>query len=119
MDEEKFSLEDDVVCNTDGEALVNATLKEKAICRMSAVIYGDEDYEDLLSDAMEYCMRNGNEFVSMEEYVNKNFSSLICKFSELHDQYIRCIKQRNQKLRRNARTKRKRKLSSKWKKKKN
>jgi len=88
--------------NSEGETIAGATLKERAVMTLASLIYNDEV---LLNEALEYCMKDGNQMTSMEEYVSENFSRLLPNFPELQKEYIDSIKLRNKKLRRKRKKK--------------
>jgi hypothetical protein len=78
------------------QAVASKDLKEETIDQIAAKVY---QTEELLVDAVNYCCENGNNEVSMEEYVRRHFSYLLPKFPEVAEVYCSEVKKRQASLR--------------------
>ena len=97
---------DAVTKNTDGEEVANSTLKDRTIMCLASLVY---ENEELLSKALDYCMKDGNQRLSMEVYVEDNFGTLLSKFPQLQKEYISSIRVKNAKAKKLRKKRRKKK----------
>lgn len=72
--------------------MITNTLKKRTIDTLSVLVYQNSK---LMLEALEYCKKNKN--ISMVQYVEKHFSSILNMYTEVKEQYIKELKQQNKK----------------------
>ena len=78
-------LPEGAIMDTDGNVIENPTSKQLAVVRLAHLIFNDEE---LLSKALNHCLVDGNQMLTMEEYAGgKRFSSFLKRFPEVKEEY--------------------------------